>query len=66
MTRIVPKMKRPPGLRSLRMRYERAEDKMIEIDVAKPFKMLSAYLTVGATTRPPKACKKMMIPTVVL
>jgi hypothetical protein len=28
---------------------------MIEIEVAKPFKILSAYLITAAITRPPKA-----------
>ena len=55
MTRIVPKMKRLPGSRSLRRRYERTDERMMEMEVAKPFRMLSAYLTVRATTSPPKA-----------
>jgi hypothetical protein len=33
------------------------EDTMIEMDVANPLSMLSAYLTVMATTNPPKAWK---------
>ncbi len=55
MTRRVPAIKRLPGSRSLRRRYERTDERMMEMEVAKPFRMLSAYLTVRATTSPPKA-----------
>ncbi len=55
MTRSVPAIKRLPGSRSLRRRYERTDERMMEMEVAKPFRMLSAYLTVRATTSPPKA-----------
>lgn len=31
---------------------------MIEMDVAKPFRMLSAYVMTAAMTNPPKAYRK--------
>ena len=34
------------------------DETTIETDVANPFKMLSAYLTTAAITRPPKAYQK--------
>jgi len=55
ITSIVPKMKSPPGWRSFSKRYERKDDNMMDIEVANPFKILSAYFTVRATTSPPTA-----------
>ena len=55
MTRHVPIMKYPPGDKSFKTKYEKTEDTIIEIEVAKPLRMLSAYFTVMATTSPPKA-----------
>ena len=43
------------GTKSLRKKYETIEDKIIEIDVAKPFRILSAYLITAAMTKPPSA-----------
>jgi len=48
-------MKRLFGMKSLRKKYETTEDKIIEIDVAKPLRILSAYLITRATIRPPAA-----------
>ena len=55
MTRHVPIKKKPPGDKSFKTKQENTEDTIIEIEVAKPLRMLSAYLTVIATTSPPKA-----------
>lgn len=55
MTSIVPSMNRVPGSRSFNMRYESNDERMIDIEVANPFRILSAYLTVRATTNPPTA-----------
>ena len=59
MTKPVPMTKYPPGTKSFMTRYENTEDTIIEIEVAKPLRILSAYLTVMATTNPPKAWKKI-------
>ena len=58
MTRKVPMTKYPPGIRSFKTKYEKTDETIMEIEVANPFRMLSAYFTVIATTRPPKAWKK--------
>ena len=58
MTRHVPIKKKPPGDKSFKTKQENTEDTIIEIEVAKPLRMLSAYLTVIATTSPPKACNE--------
>jgi hypothetical protein len=42
-------------MKSSKMKYEIIEDNIIDKDVAKPFKILSAYLITTATTMPPKA-----------
>ena len=43
--------------RSFRIKYENREDKMIDMDVAKTFNILSAYFTATATISPPNAYK---------
>ena len=55
MTRQVPMTKYPPGDRSFKTKQEKTDETMMEIEVAKPLRMLSAYFTVIATTSPPKA-----------
>ena len=55
MTRQVPMTKYPPGDRSFNTKQEKTDETMMEIEVAKPLRMLSAYFTVIATTSPPKA-----------
>ena len=44
-------------VRSFRIKYENKEDKMIDMDVAKTFNILSAYFTATATISPPNAYK---------
>ena len=44
-------------VRSFRIKYENREDKMIDMDVAKTFNILSAYFTATATISPPNAYK---------
>lgn len=36
-------------------------DVMMEIEVANPLRMLSAYLITTATTKPPRACRKRIL-----
>ena len=50
-------MKNTVTLSSPRMKNEPTDEKMIGKDAANPLRMLSAYLIVTATNRPPKACK---------
>ena len=46
----------------LNSRKDPADDKIIESDVANPFKMLSAYFIVAAINRPPpKSNKRVML-----
>ena len=41
--------------RSCRKRYEKIEERIIAIDVANTFNILSAYFTATATIKPPNA-----------
>ncbi len=43
------------GTKSFSKKQDTTEDKIIEIDVANPFKILSAYLITAAITSPPNA-----------
>ena len=43
------------GTKSLSKKYDTTDERIIEIDVANPFKILSAYLITAAITKPPKA-----------
>lgn len=43
------------GTKSCSQKYDISVDRMMESDVAKPFRMLSAYLMTAAMTRPPSA-----------
>lgn len=45
----------PSSSRSCKIMFDTKQDIIIDIDVAKPFKMLSAYLMTAATRRPPNA-----------
>lgn len=42
-------------MKSFNKKQETIDDKIIEIEVANPFKILSAYLITAAITKPPKA-----------
>ncbi len=44
-------------MKSCRKKYETTDDKMIEIEVAKPLRILSAYLITAAITNPPNALR---------
>ena len=55
MTKVVPMRKEGPGERSSNVHHDTTEDTMIEKVVAKPLRILSAYLMVAATTIPPNA-----------
>ncbi len=44
-------------MKSCRTRYEIIEERMIDSEVANPFKMLSAYFITAAMTKPPHAFK---------
>lgn len=43
------------GSKSCNQKYDMRVDRMMESDVAKPLRMLSAYLMTAAMTRPPSA-----------
>lgn len=43
------------GSKSCSKKYDISVDRMMESDVAKPLRMLSAYLMTAAMTRPPRA-----------
>jgi len=43
------------GTKSLRKKYETTDDSIIDIEVANPFRILSAYLITAAITNPPSA-----------
>ena len=43
------------GSKSWSQKYDMSVDRMMESDVAKPLRMLSAYLMTAAMTRPPSA-----------
>lgn len=43
------------GSKSCSQKYDIRVDRMMESDVAKPLRMLSAYLMTAAMTRPPSA-----------
>lgn len=43
------------GSKSCSQKYDMRVDRMMESDVAKPLRMLSAYLMTAAMTRPPSA-----------
>lgn len=43
------------GSKSCSQKYDMRVDRMMESDVAKPLRMLSAYLMTAAMTRPPIA-----------
>lgn len=45
------------GSKSCSQKYDIRVDRMMESDVAKPLRMLSAYLMTAAMTRPPSAWK---------
>ena len=45
----------------LNSRKDPADDKIIESDVANPFKMLSAYFIVAAINRPPPKLNKQVM-----
>lgn len=45
----------PVGSKSCSQKYDMSVDRMMESDVAKPLRMLSAYLMTAAMTRPPSA-----------
>lgn len=45
----------PVGSKSCSKKYDIRVDRMMESDVAKPLRMLSAYLMTAAMTRPPSA-----------
>lgn len=45
------------GSKSCNQKYDISVDRMMESDVAKPLRMLSAYLMTAAMTRPPSAWK---------
>jgi len=42
-------------MKSLRIKYEATEERIIEMDVANPFTILSAYFITAAITKPPRA-----------
>lgn len=46
------------GSKSCSQKYDMRVDRMMESDVAKPLRMLSAYLMTAAMTRPPSAWRK--------
>lgn len=48
----------PVGLKSCSRKYETSADKMMDVDVANPLRMLSAYFMTTATTNPPPACRQ--------
>ena len=52
---IRKKLTHHEGSKSFRIKKEIREETMIEIEVAKPFKMLSAYFMTTATVIPPSA-----------
>lgn len=45
------------GLKSSNTKYEMRAEMMMDREVAKPLRMLSAYLMTMATTKPPTACR---------
>jgi len=45
------------GIKSCRKKYETIDDRIIEIEVANPLRILSAYLITAAITNPPNALK---------
>lgn len=45
------------GLKSSNTKYEMRAEMMMDREVAKPLRMLSAYLMTMATTKPPRACR---------
>jgi len=47
------------------MKYDTSEERTIEREVAKPFRILSAYFITAATIRPPAACEGQHIMNVV-
>ena len=55
ITSPVPSRKFSSSSKSWNTTYENKHDKIIEMDVAKPFRMLSAYLITAATSKPPDA-----------
>jgi len=55
ITSPVPSKKFSSKSKSWNTTNENKHDKMIEMDVAKPFKILSAYLMTAATSKPPDA-----------
>ena len=56
-------MKAGPGERSSKRSQDTRPDMMMDTEVAKPLRMLSAYLMVAATTNPPKACRQITATT---
>ena len=62
-TRPEPARKVEPGERSSKSSQDTRPDTMMDTEVAKPFRMLSAYLMVAATTNPPKACRQITATT---
>lgn len=46
------------GSKSCSKKYDISVDRMMESDVAKPLRMLSAYLMTAAMTRPPRAWRE--------
>lgn len=48
-----PTAKVNDGSKSPRKNHDANDDKIIDNETAKPFKMLSAYLTTNAITNPP-------------
>ena len=61
ITSPVPRRKFSSSSKSWNTTYENKQDKMIEIDVAKPFRILSAYLMTAATSKPPDAYKEKQL-----
>lgn len=49
------------GLKSSNTKYEMRAEMMMDREVAKPLRMLSAYLMTMATTKPPRACRQTTV-----
>lgn len=52
------------GWKSFRKKNATKEDSMMEREVAKPLRILSAYFMTMATAMPPRACMEKEVSTI--